>query len=140
MNSGLTSETTQTVINFGNAFDWYAYAQKVWPNFDTGALHGKMYEKIKYLKESSRFYTRAEENFAINSYLHRSFHHSGYLPEANTDSWFDMIFLYLHLYRLPVPAAHQHSLHSEWVKRSKGAAEAAAAEIRQVLRRGQIVY
>jgi hypothetical protein len=140
MNSGLTPETAQTLINFGNAFDWYAYAQKVGPDCGTGALHGKMGEKIKYIKETSRLHLKAEDNFAVNSYLHRSFHHSGYLPEANTDTWYDMVFLYLHLYRLPVQAAHQHPLHSEWVKRPKGAAEAAAAEIRQVLRRGQIVY
>lgn len=135
MNSGLTPETAQTIINFGNAFDWYAYAQKVWPGCDTGALHGKMAEKIKHLRESSRFYLKAEENFAINSYLHRSFHHSGNLPEANTDYWYDMVFLYLHLYRLPVPVAHQHALHSEWLRRPKGAAETAAAELRSVLRR-----
>lgn len=140
MNFGLTSDTAQTIINFGNAFDWYAYAQKVWPDCDTGMLHGKMGEKIKHLKESARFYLKAEENFAINSYLHRSFHHSGYLPEANTDTWYDMALLYLHLYRLPVPATHQHALHSEWLRRPKGAAETAAAEIRSILRRGQIVY
>jgi len=99
-----------------------------------------MAEKITHYKKSSRFYLKAEENFAMNSYLHRSFHHSGYLPEANTDRWYDMVFLYLHLYRLPVPVAHQHSLYSEWAGRPKGAAESAAAEIRLILRRGQNVY
>jgi hypothetical protein len=140
MNSGLTSETAQTITNFGNAFNWHAYAQKVWPGCDTGALHTKMGEKVKYLKENSRLHIKAEDNFATNSYLHRLFHHWGCLPEANTEYWYDMAFLYLHLYRLPVPTAHQHSLHSEWIKRPKGTAESAAAEIRQVLRRNQLVY
>ena len=140
MNTGLTSETAQTIINFGNAFDWYAYAQKVWPGCDTGTLHARMGERVKHMKESSRFFLKAEDNFAINSYLHRNFHHWGHLPEANTEYWYDMAFLYLHLYRLPVPATHQHSLHDNWVRRPKGAAEAAAAEIRQALRRNQITH
>jgi hypothetical protein len=140
MNSGLTSETTQTIINFGNAFDWHAYAQKVWPGCDTGVLHARMGEKVKYLRKAFRLHVKAEENFASNSYLHRLFHHWGYLPEANTEYWYDMAFLYLHLYRLPIPVAYQHSLYNDWVMRPKGAAETAAAEIRLVLRRGQTIY
>jgi len=138
MNTGLTSETAQTIINFGNAFDWYAYAQSAWPGCDVDILHKRMKEKIDHIKTSSRLYLQVEDNFAINSYLHRNFHHWGYLPEANTEYWYNMTFLYLHLYRLSVPTAYRHSLHNEWVKRPKGAAESAAAEIRQALRRNQI--
>jgi len=134
MNTSLSLETEQTILNLGNnAFDWYSYAQKKWSGQED--IHTRMDQKLKHFKETARLSPIAEVNFAINSYLHRNFHHWGYLPEANTDYWYDMLFLYLHLYRLPVPTTHRHSSYSDWVNRPKGAAETAAAEIRQVLRR-----
>ena len=135
MNTGLTAETTQTIINLGHAFNWYAYARKTWPGRDDAALHAAMGQQLQHLKASSKLYLRADENFAVNSYLHRNFHHWGYPPTAHTDYWDAMVFLYLHLYRLPVSTEYRHLLYAGWVSRPKGAAEAAAAEIRQVLRR-----
>lgn len=39
MNSGLTPETEQTIINFAHAFDGYAYAQQRWPNEEGYGQH-----------------------------------------------------------------------------------------------------
>lgn len=139
MNTGLSSATNQTLVSLGSAFDWHAYTQKVWPEADTVTLHAKMGEEIKDLQTSSKLRVVVERNFALNSYLHRNFHHWGYLPAAYTEWWYDMLFLYLHLYRLPVPVTYRHALYTSWVGRPKGAAEAAAAEIRQALKRKQLV-
>ena len=138
MNTGLSDETTQTIINLGHVFDWHGYARTTWVGRDDAALHAEMGKRVQQMKTTSKLSVRAEENFAVNAYLHRNFHHGGHPPEANTEYWFDMLFLYLHLYRLPVPLLHRHSLHTSWASRAKGAAESAAAEIRQVLRRTQI--
>ncbi|GAA4365856.1 hypothetical protein GCM10023185_36530 [Hymenobacter saemangeumensis] len=135
MNTGLSPEATQTIINLGHAFNWYAYAQKKWPGLDDAGLHAEMGQMLQHLKTSAKLYLRADDNFAVNSYLHRTFHHWGSPPEAHTDYWYDMAFLYLHLYRIPVSPDYRHLLYTGWVSRPKGAAEAAAAELRQVLRR-----
>jgi hypothetical protein len=139
VNTGFAATTNQALVTLGNAFDWQFYTQKAWPEADTGALHAKMGEEIAHVQTSSEFHVTVERNFALNSYLHRNFHHWGYLPAANTEWWYNMLFLYLHLYRLPVPVGYRHALYADWIARPKGAAEAAAAEIRQALKRNQLI-
>lgn len=136
MSTNLTSESEQTIINLGHAFDGYAYAVKVWHSPEAGG-HTALGQRLKQVQESGRLFLNASDNFAINFYLHRGFHHQGWLPEARSPHWYDMLFFYLHLYRTPIPTAHQHpGMGMSWINRPKGAAEAAAAEIRQILRRG----
>lgn len=72
----------------------------------------------------------------VNFFLHRSFHHTGWLPEAYTEHWYYMVYLYLHNYRLSAPEKYRHSsMAKEWEQRPQGSAEAAAAEIRKILMR-----
>ena len=91
---------------------------------------------MMYVQESGRFFLKAADNFATNFYLHRTFHHWGWLPAAKSTEWYTMIFLYLHLYRIPIPSAHRHESHAVWASRRTGDTESAAAEIRLTLRRG----
>ena len=134
MNTGLTSNADQTIINLAHAFDGYAYVEREWP---TAGGPDALRHQWSQLQETGRLFSRSENNFAINFYLHRTFHHWGYLPEAKTSDWYSMAFLYLHLYRLPVPESYRHpSLYQGWASRPQGSAEVAAAEIRQALRRG----
>jgi hypothetical protein len=139
MSSMLSSGIEQTIINLAHSFDGYAYAKQVWYNPDQ-EVYTTLNERLAQVQESGKFFVRVEDNLAVNFYLHRTFHHWGWLPEAHSSHWYDMLFLYLHLYRTPVPEAHRHpELYAKWQNRPKGSAEAAAAEIRQVLRRGQLV-
>ena len=134
MNTGLTPETDQTIINFAHAFDGYAYAQQRWPGEE--GYGQRLSQLVADVERTGRLAVSYEENAAANFGLHRGFHHQGWLPEQFTHSWFSMVFLYLHLYRLPVPVAHRHAeMYAAWAMRTKGSAEAAAAEIRQLLRR-----
>ena len=134
MNSGLTPKTRQTVVNLAHAFDGYACVAREWPT--TSGLDALRHHWSQ-LQETGCLFNRLENNFAVNFYLHRGFHHQGYLPEEKSSDWYGMVFLYLHLYRQPIPEAYRHpSLYGGWANRPKGSAEAAAAEIRQMLRRG----
>lgn len=135
MLTGLATETEQTIINLSHVFDGYAYAVKVWHSPEAGGLTA-LGQRLKQVQESGRLFLNASDNFATNFYLHRTFHHWGWLPGAKSPEWYTMLFFYLHLYRIPVPVAHRHESHAIWVSRPKGAAEAAAAEIRQLLQRG----
>ena len=135
MSTNLTKEVEQTIINLGHAFDGYAYATKVLQTSDEG-FHEIMGKRVTQVQESRRLFLSAAENFAANYYLHRTFHHWGWLPEAKSSDWYTMLFFYLHLYRIPVPAAYRHTSQcTGWANRPKGSAEAAAAEIRQLLQR-----
>lgn len=131
MRTSLTPETEQTIINLAHSFDGYAYAGQVWLSGDEGRLHEELADRYKKLRTTGRFWLRPEDNFAVNFYLHRTFHHWGHLPETRSPEWYDMLLLYLHLYRLPVANAYRHAaLYPAWASRLKGSAEAAAAEIR----------
>jgi len=135
MNSGLTPETEQTIINLAHAFDGYAYAERHWQAEGSGQQ--TLLQRWQQIQESNRFFLDPEVNFAVNFYMHRGFRHQGFLPELRSAQWFDMALLYLHLYRLPISQEGRHTeFYKSWAHRPKGAAEAAAAEIRQVLRRG----
>ena len=135
MNSGLTPETEQTIINLAHAFDGYAYAERHWQA--EGSSHQTLPQRWQQMQESNRFFLDSEVNFAVNFYMHRGFRHQGFLPELRSAHWFDMVLLYLHLYRLPIPQKGHHAeFYKSWAHRPKGSAEAAAAEIRQALRRG----
>ena len=135
MNTGLTPKTDQTIINLAHAFDGYAYAKQSW-QLPEERVHSALAERLQQMQQTGRLAVRVADNFAINFYLHRSFHHQGWLPEARSSHWHDMLFFYLHLYRAPVPEAHRKTgMYSDWANRPKGSAEAAAAEIRQLLRR-----
>ncbi|HEX8327999.1 MAG TPA: hypothetical protein VF629_10700 [Hymenobacter sp.] len=132
MNTNLTHETEQAILHLGHAFDGYTYAQQVW---QAGEEHHRQLEvRLNQVQTTGRFFLRAADNFAVNFYLHRLFHHGGDLPSANSPHWYTMVFFYLHLYRVPVPEAHRHlGMYPTWANRPKGSAEAAAAEIRQLL-------
>ncbi|QNE42030.1 hypothetical protein F1C16_20630 (plasmid) [Hymenobacter sp. NBH84] len=135
MSTNLTSETEKTIISLGHAFDGYAYAGKVW-NTPEAEIHTVLGQRLMQVQESGRLFLNASDNFATNFYLHRSFHHWGWLPAAKSAEWYTMLFFYLHLYRITVPQAQRHESHTIWANRPIGAAETAAAEIRQILRRG----
>lgn len=135
MNPGLTTETELAILNLAHAFDGYAYAEQVWRTPEK-EIHATLGQRMMQVQESGRLFLKAEDNFATNFYLHRTFHHWGWLPSAKSTEWYTMIFLYLHLYRIPVPSPHRHELHAAWASRPKGAAESAAAELRGLLRRG----
>ena len=135
MDTGFSSEIDQTIINLAHAFDGYVYANQVLHISDDG-FHEVLGKRMIQVQESGRLFLKAEDNFATNYYLHRNFHHQGWLPEAKSPQWYTMLFFYLHLYRTPVPMAfRQASLYADWARRPKGAAEAAATEIRQAMRR-----
>ncbi|WP_143164265.1 hypothetical protein [Hymenobacter daecheongensis] len=136
MNTGLTSTTEQTIIEFAHAFDGYRYAEKVWLG-----QHPNGAKYLNLLRETGKLPAKAEDGLTVNFLLHRGFHHQGWLPEAQFVDWYDMLYLYLHLYRLPIPSVYRHTaLYGKWANRTKGSAEAAAAEIRQLLRRTQTAY
>lgn len=135
MNTGLTARTDQTIINLAHAFDGYAYARQALQASDEG-FHEILGKRTLEAQESGKLLLSAADNFATNYYMHRNFHHSGWLPGAESPGWYTMLFFYLHLYRVPVPVAYRHaSAYGEWSRRPKGAAEAAATEIRRALSR-----
>jgi hypothetical protein len=128
------SDKAEHIIGlFATQFDGYAYAGTFHPLF--GDAHDHLGHLLRRISTTGKFSMNPSENFAANFYLHRSFRWSaGELPGTFAPGWFDMVFFYLHLYRQPVPPDHRRDSH-EWQQRPKGAAEQAAAEIRQLLRR-----
>ncbi|TGE21543.1 hypothetical protein E5K00_14765 [Hymenobacter aquaticus] len=131
MKSGLTSATEATIGLFALTFDGYAYTEKMWQHRPERAA-----ELREQLHTSGRLSAYAEENFAVNFLMHRDFYSWKHLPENLSPVWYQMLWLYLHLYRTPVPTAFRHAdLYQQWQQRPKGAAEAAAAEIRMILSR-----
>jgi hypothetical protein len=135
MDTGLSDATEQAIINLAYAFDGYAYAKESW-RLTEERVHSTLGERLKQIQQTGRMAVRVADNLAVNFYLHRMFHHWGYLPQASSPYWYDMLFFYLHLYRAPMPVAHQRpGMYQSWANRPKGSAEAAAAEIRQYLSR-----
>lgn len=135
MNPGPTEQTQQTIIDLAHAFDGYAYAEQHW--HAEGTSHGTLLKHLQQMQESNRFFLNPDANFAINFYIHRSFRHQGFLPELRSSHWYDMALLYLHLYRVPISQSCRHiEFYKSWAHRQKGTAESAAAELRELLRRG----
>jgi hypothetical protein len=134
MSIELTRAMENAILHLAHAFDGYAYAKLALPGIEEPIV--KLDVRLNKLASSGRFFLRAEENFAVNFYLHRMFHQWGDLPGARSPHWYDMVFLYLHLYRVPIATAYRHpDMFESWDQRPKGSTEKAAAEIRQVLRR-----
>ena len=131
--TGLTDEGVLTIGNCALRFDGYAYAEAHLPHFENwDRVYHALLDKAR---TNGRFAMNPVENFAANFYLHRGFYGQKILPIQFSPEWYDMTLYYLHLYRLPTPTVHRHVLADEWDRRSKGAAERAAGEIRALLRR-----
>ena len=130
----LADRTRQLLIVHAHRFDGYA-----WANTQAGGNAGGpeyLAERLyKPFQNSRRIPTDPAAALALNYYLHRNFYHWGYLPGPRQVEWMEMIFLYLHTYRLPTPKVFRHQSAKEWEKRPQGAAEAAAAEIRSLMMR-----
>ena len=130
---GLTDEAKATIDACALRFDGYAYAEAHLPHFENwGRVYHDLLDKAR---TTGKFSVNPVENFAANFYLHRGFYGQGTSPVQFSPEWYDMVLYYLHLYRLPTPTVHRHELAGEWDRRSKGAAERAAGEIRALLRR-----
>ncbi|UOG74339.1 hypothetical protein MTX78_19750 [Hymenobacter tibetensis] len=133
MSTSLSARTEQTLILFANAFDWHGYAQTRWPTYDISQLHAQLQEWTQQLHAQAKLQLRIEENMALNSYLHRTYHHHGQLPTAEQVEGERMAYLYLHLYRQGIPASYRHTFYAEWEQLIPAAAEAAAVELRLAL-------
>jgi hypothetical protein len=133
MNTGLAPEVELTIVTCALRFDGYNYAEVQHPGVEHP--HAGLAALLRNAQVTGKFSTRSMENFAANFYLHRCFHGHGTLPAQFAPEWYDMVFYYLHLYRVPTPAIYRHASTTEWDQRPKGAAERAAAEIRFLLRR-----
>jgi hypothetical protein len=121
-------------MDCAHRFDGYAYLKEIKSREYSGPQY--LSEMQKYIERTGKLFASPIQNMATNFFLHRCFHHWGWLPSAYSPEWYQMAFFYLHLYRLPTPAKYRHdNSASQWDKREKGAAEAAAAEIRQMLMR-----
>lgn len=136
MESGydLTEATRQLLIQHANRFDGYAWAKAQGDpaGGGPGYLGKHLYEPFR---QTRRVPVSPDAALALNFYLHRLFYHWGHLPGTGNAEWMEMVLLYLHTYRLPTPPKLRHELAREWEQRPKGAAEAAAAEIRALLMR-----
>ena len=130
---GLTDEAKATIDACALRFDGYAYAEAHLPDFENwGSVYHALLDKPRM---TGKFSVNPVENFAANFYLHRGFYGQGTSPVQFSPEWYDMVLYYLHMYRLPTTTVQRHVLAGEWDRRSKGAAERAAAEIRTLLRR-----
>ena len=136
MSTSLTKKAEQAIISLGHVFNVHTYARQVWLSDDESRLQEEMAARYQKIRGGGHFWLRPEDNFVVNLYLHRMFHHRGYLPEARSPEWYEMVLLYLHLYRVPVLGAHRHNTsYPDWAGRPKGSAEATASEIRLLLSR-----
>jgi hypothetical protein len=131
--TGLTNEARVTISNCALRFDGYAYVKAHLPHL--GNWSSEFHALLEKAQSTGKFSVNHLENFAANYYLHRGFHGQGSLPELFSPGWYDMALYFLHLYRLPTPAVHRHASADDWDRRPRGAAERAAAEFRQLLRR-----
>lgn len=134
MDSKLTHETERAIINCAHRFDGYAYYETVKkPGVEAPAY---LDEAQRYFNSTGKLFNSPVKNMLVSFFLHRQFHHWGWLPSAYTEHWYYMVYLYLHTYRLPTPDKYiNNSMAKEWDQRPQGAAEAAAAEIRKMLMR-----
>lgn len=133
METGLTPDTEQRLLSLGHLFDGYAYARAVW-HCQEEDVHPTLKERLRHVQQTGRLFLSTTDNLATNFYLHRQFHHWGWLPAVKSPEWYTMLYFYLHLYRVPLSATQQFVNNSEWLHRPKGSAEAAAAEVRCALR------
>ena len=134
METGLTPDTEQRLLSLGHVFDGYAYARAVW-HCQEEEVHPTLKERLRHVQQTGRLGWSTMDNLATNFYLHRMFHHWGWLPAAKSPEWYTMLYFYVHLYRVPLSATQKFVNDSEWLRRPKGSAEAAAAEVRFALRR-----
>jgi hypothetical protein len=134
METGLTTDTEHSLLSLGQVFDGYAYAREVW-HCREEEVHPTLNKRLQQVQETRKLFLKPADNLATNFYLRRMFHHWGWLPAAKSPEWYTMLYFYLHLYRIPLSATQQFVSESEWLRRPKGTAEAAAAEIRFALRR-----
>lgn len=126
--TGLSAQTQHTLTLCAHRFDGYEYAHQT--SKDPGELLQKLWQHV----QSGTFHLKPEDNLAVNFYVHRSFRHQGFFAPQRTPAWYSVLFLYLHLYRQPLPTKLQREPGElEWQARAKGSAEAAAAEIRSLL-------
>ena len=92
MSTKLSHQTEQAILHLGHAFDGYTYAQTAW---QAGEEHNRQLEiRLKEVQTTGRLLLRAADNFAVNFYLHRLFHHGGDLPSADSPYWYTMAFFY----------------------------------------------
>lgn len=134
MDSKLSLDTNQAIINCASRFDGYAYYETI----KKLGVEAPAYidEAQRYFNSTGKLFGSPVKNMLVNFILHRQFHHWGWLPGAYSEHWYYMVYLYLHLYRLPTPEKYRHSsTANEWENRRQGSAEAAAAEIRKLLMR-----
>lgn len=134
MNSNLTQDTEKAITNCAHRFDGYAYYETVKkPGVEAPAY---IAEAQRYFNSTGKLFGSPLKNMLANFILHRQFHHWGWLPEAYSNEWYYMVYLYLHTYRLSTPEKYKHSSSAiDWESRPQGSAEAAAAEIRKMLMR-----
>ncbi|MFD2514208.1 hypothetical protein ACFSRY_10045 [Pontibacter locisalis] len=132
MDSKLTHDTTKAIMNCATRFDGYAYFETVKkPGIEAPAY---LIEAQRYFNSTSELFGSSSKNMLVNFFLHRQFHHWGWLPDAYSDEWYYMVYLYLHTYRLPTPEKYRiNSMAKEWEHCPQGSAEAAAADIRKML-------
>jgi hypothetical protein len=130
----LANQTQKLLIVHAHRFDGYAWAKTQAGGNEGGPdyLEERLY---KPFRQSRRIPTGPAAALALNYYLHRNFHHWGYLPGPSQVEWMEMVLLYLHTYRLPTPTEFRHQSAQDWERRPHGAAEAAAAEIRSLMMR-----
>jgi hypothetical protein len=134
METGLTPDTEHRLLSLGQVFDGYAYARGVW-HCQEEEVHPTLKKRLQHVQETGKLFLQPTDNLATNFYLHRMFHHWGWLPATKSKEWYTMLYFYLHLYRVPLSVTQQFVSESDWLRRPKGSAEAAAAEVRFVLRR-----
>lgn len=133
METGLTTTTDHSLTSLGHVFDGYAYAREVW-QCPEAEVHPTLEKRLRHVQETGRLFVKQADNLATNFFLHRMFHHWGWLPSARSPEWYTMLYFYLHLYRFPISPTQKFVGQSDWINRPKGSAEAAAAEIRLALR------
>jgi hypothetical protein len=134
MDTKFTYETERAIINCAHRFDGYAYYETVKkPGVEAPAYLDKAQS---YFNSTGKLFGSSVKNMLVNFFLHRQFHHWGWLPSAYSGHWYYMVYLYLHTYRLPTPEKYSNSsMAKDWEQRPQGTAEAAAAEIRKMLMR-----
>ena len=130
----LTDRTSQLVIQQALRFDGYAWAKA--HGADDGGVQGFLTKRLyEPYQRTWRVPADSASAMALNFWLHRIFYGWGSLPQPGSAEWMQMVFLYLHTYRLPAPKAFGHASPTEWDSRPKGSAEQVASEIRLVLAR-----
>ena len=130
MSTYLSPDAERTLTAFAAAFDGAAYAHLRW------ARRAIPVHLLTAYHQSGALPTYPPDCFALNTLLHQRFHANGYLPLGHTPPWHAMLFLYLHLYRQPLPEEWRHKDHyPAWASTPPETTEAVAAELRLLLAR-----